>query len=105
MLHLDLHPANVILSPMGPVVIDWTNASRGPAGYDAAMTFVVLSTSDVERWDQRIGRVVFVRVFANRRGLIIDEYLDAAGLARLDDRNVSAGERSAIRSLLQRRGR
>ncbi len=25
-LHLDLHPLNVILTPRGPVVIDWTNA-------------------------------------------------------------------------------
>src|SRR2546428_2800974 len=26
MLHLDLHPLNVILSPQGPRLIDWTNA-------------------------------------------------------------------------------
>src|SRR5213079_1726776 len=26
LLHLDFHPANVLLSPSGPVVIDWTNA-------------------------------------------------------------------------------
>ena len=26
LLHLDLHPLNVILSSKGPVVIDWTNA-------------------------------------------------------------------------------
>ena len=31
-LHLDLHPMNVVLSPDGPVVIDWTNAAAGPAG-------------------------------------------------------------------------
>jgi tRNA A-37 threonylcarbamoyl transferase component Bud32 len=28
-LHLDLHPLNVIVSQRGPVVIDWSNASRG----------------------------------------------------------------------------
>ena len=28
LLHLDLHPMNVILSPTGPVVIDWPNARR-----------------------------------------------------------------------------
>src|SRR5262245_26467365 len=31
-LHFDLHPLNVILSPDGPVVIDWTNACSGPPG-------------------------------------------------------------------------
>jgi tRNA A-37 threonylcarbamoyl transferase component Bud32 len=28
LLHRDLHPANVILSPSGPLVIDWTNAGN-----------------------------------------------------------------------------
>lgn len=30
LLHLDLHPANLLLSSHGPVVIDWPNARRGP---------------------------------------------------------------------------
>jgi tRNA A-37 threonylcarbamoyl transferase component Bud32 len=29
LLHMDLHPENVMLSPRGPVVIDWTNARAG----------------------------------------------------------------------------
>ena len=37
-LHLDLHPMNVMLTTEGPVVIDWTNAAGGPAGFDAALT-------------------------------------------------------------------
>ena len=35
-MHLDLHPANVMLTARGPVVIDWPNASAGPAGCDIA---------------------------------------------------------------------
>ena len=31
-LHIDLHPENVIISPAGPVVIDWSGASAGPGG-------------------------------------------------------------------------
>ena len=27
LLHLDLHPLNVIMSPKGPVVVDWPNAA------------------------------------------------------------------------------
>jgi aminoglycoside phosphotransferase (APT) family kinase protein len=42
-LHLDLHPLNVILTDDGPVVIDWTNAVRGDAITDAAITFVLLT--------------------------------------------------------------
>lgn len=42
LLHLDLHPLNVMLSDDGPVVIDWTNAVRGEALSDAAITYVLL---------------------------------------------------------------
>ena len=45
LLHFDLHPENVILSPDGPVVIDWTNAHGGDPEADVAMTWVILETS------------------------------------------------------------
>src|SRR5207237_9366445 len=45
LLHLDLHPANVILSPAGPVVVDWTNARRGEPAFDVALTWVIGATS------------------------------------------------------------
>ncbi|NJP34473.1 phosphotransferase [Micromonospora thermarum] len=41
-LHLDLHPENVILTPAGPVVIDWRNAREGRPGLDVAMSAVIL---------------------------------------------------------------
>lgn len=41
LLHLDLHPFNVLLADRGPVVIDWTNARPGPPGLDVAMTAVI----------------------------------------------------------------
>ena len=46
-LHLDLHPANVMLGPKGPVVIDWANAARGDAALDVALTAVVLACAPV----------------------------------------------------------
>ena len=52
-LHLDLHPGNVMLTADGPVVIDWTNASAGPPGADVAMTYLIMDTADVDaapRW-------------------------------------------------------
>jgi Ser/Thr protein kinase RdoA (MazF antagonist) len=42
-VHLDLHPDNVILGPEGPVLIDWRNATDGPAALDLAVTALVLA--------------------------------------------------------------
>jgi aminoglycoside phosphotransferase (APT) family kinase protein len=42
-VHGDLHPYNVILTPAGPVVIDWRNAEEGPAEFDLAMTAIIFA--------------------------------------------------------------
>ncbi|MEU4273305.1 phosphotransferase [Streptomyces sp. NPDC026092] len=42
-VHLDLHPENVCLTPDGPVVIDWSTAQEGPPGLDTAMAALVLA--------------------------------------------------------------
>lgn len=47
-LHLDLHPDNVILTASGPVVIDWTNAAHGPASDDVAMSALILAQVAVD---------------------------------------------------------
>ena len=43
LLHLDLHPMNVLMAERGPVVIDWTNAARGHRLSDVANTYVLLT--------------------------------------------------------------
>ncbi len=44
LVHLDLHPLNVIVHPVrGPVVIDWANASRGEGLSDVALTYVLIT--------------------------------------------------------------
>jgi tRNA A-37 threonylcarbamoyl transferase component Bud32 len=40
--HGDFHPENVILSPKGPVILDWPNAARGCPLADVARTVVML---------------------------------------------------------------
>ncbi|MER6116960.1 phosphotransferase [Streptomyces sp. NPDC001743] len=47
-LHLDLHPDNVMLTPDGPVVIDWSNTEEGPPALDRAMTAVILAQVAVD---------------------------------------------------------
>lgn len=42
LLHLDLHPLNVIMSARGPVLIDWTNARVGRPGLDVAVTVLTM---------------------------------------------------------------
>lgn len=46
-LHLDLHPENVMLAPRGAVVIDWTTAAEGPPALDRAVSSLILARS---RW-------------------------------------------------------
>jgi aminoglycoside phosphotransferase (APT) family kinase protein len=47
LLHLDLHPLNVMMSPRGPIVIDWTNAVRGDPNTDVALTWALISAGEV----------------------------------------------------------
>lgn len=41
--HGDFHPDNVLISPQGPVVIDWINATSGNPVADVARTSLLLS--------------------------------------------------------------
>ena len=44
-LHGDFHPDNVFSTPSGPVLIDWTDATRGCMAADVVRTLWLLSTS------------------------------------------------------------
>ncbi len=98
-LHLDLHPQNVMMAEHGPVVIDWTNAVDGPPELDLAMTWVILEPL----------KSVFPPV-AELLAAFLDSVgstearggLEAAVRRRLADANVTEDERSAVRKLLAR---
>jgi aminoglycoside phosphotransferase (APT) family kinase protein len=47
LLHLDLHPLNVLVGPAGPIVIDWVNARPGRPGVDLAMTAILIAQTAV----------------------------------------------------------
>ncbi|MFE7840327.1 phosphotransferase [Streptomyces sp. NPDC057474] len=52
-LHLDLHPENVIVTPHGPQVIDWSNAEEGPPGLDWGISAMILAQVAVDTADFR----------------------------------------------------
>lgn len=47
-VHLDLHPDNVMLTSQGPVLIDWRNATHGPPDLDLAVSAVILAQAAVD---------------------------------------------------------
>ncbi|MHA3702137.1 phosphotransferase [Jatrophihabitans sp. YIM 134969] len=101
LLHLDLHPFNVLLGPDGPVVIDWCTARRGPGVADRAYAYVVLRTAvkpDPELSDQG-----FLRARRAFCAALLDDGSDpargwvaAAARRRLDDPFVLPAERPML---------
>ncbi len=47
-LHMDLHPGNVMLASRGPVVIDWVGARAGAAATDVAMAYLIMTTAETD---------------------------------------------------------
>jgi tRNA A-37 threonylcarbamoyl transferase component Bud32 len=107
--HFDLHPDNVILTPRGPFVIDWANASRGEAADDVALTWVILTTSVIP------GPLPFRALARAGRNLLVSSFLagvDANAaqqrLAEVADRRLKTDphllepERRALQNLIAR---
>lgn len=92
-VHLDLHPENVLLAADGPVVIDWTNASVGAGGLDRAMTGLILAEV-VMAADPQIGALVrrALERFLEAAGRPDETHLRAAVARRRDDPALSATE-------------
>lgn len=64
-LHLDLHPENVMLTPEGPVVIDWTNAKEGPPALDWGISALILAEVAVgPRVEAPMARTILVSLLS-----------------------------------------
>jgi Ser/Thr protein kinase RdoA (MazF antagonist) len=109
LLHLDLHPMNVIATERGPVVIDWPNARRGAADSDVALTWVLLAAGGIPT-----GRVKATVLGWGRQlltnGLLAGFDRDAIASQLHDvvewkatDPHMSAAERAAMHALVTRR--
>jgi streptomycin 6-kinase len=99
LLHLDLHPGNVMLSPNGPFVIDWTNARRGEPALDVALTWLIIATSGGGGLRPRLFLRWFLTHFERDKLL---RALPAAAERRVADPHVSDHERLAVRRFLER---
>ncbi|MFJ2514857.1 phosphotransferase [Streptomyces griseoviridis] len=60
-LHLDLHPGNVVLTGRGPVVIDWRDARAGDPAADVAMTLVIIGSAELPGPALRLARRPLLR--------------------------------------------
>jgi aminoglycoside phosphotransferase (APT) family kinase protein len=104
-LHLDLHPGNVMLTADGPFVIDWTNGCAGEAGADVAMAYLIMASSDVDglpSWLAPLAgwlRRLFLRRFLAAVRDDMRPQLARAARYRLKDPNVRPAEAARLRRL------
>ncbi|GAB3277215.1 phosphotransferase [Kineosporia babensis] len=102
-VHMDLHPGNVMLTPRGPVVIDWRDAREGTAELDLAMTSVVLgsvarSGSFADQADAAAGFIeVFVPLVAEQVLVALDEAVQI----RLENPGLDESGREDVRQAAQ----
>jgi aminoglycoside phosphotransferase (APT) family kinase protein len=107
LLHLDLHPLNVMLGPQGPVVIDWTNARRGDPNIDVALSWAILSAGQVEtNWIiDRVGRRVRAALIAGFLGAVDEgaarSVLRQAVSWKVQDANLSLEEQAGMWRLVE----
>lgn len=110
LLHRDLHPLNVLMTPGRPTVIDWANCARGDPAYDVADTWLLFSTADVPggrraRVLAAIGRRIFLRHFLRELDVpAARRALPVVVQSRLADPNMSEEEKARMRRMAERVG-
>jgi len=109
-VHLDLHPGNVLCTPSGPVVIDWSNGRAGDRREDVATTWMLLAAGrpDGGRAIQVLAGLVRTRLLrAFLAGVDVDGARAVLALVcerKLEDPNMGSGELDAIRALAASEG-
>jgi aminoglycoside phosphotransferase (APT) family kinase protein len=106
LLHLDLHPLNVIMSARGPVVIDWPNAKRGHWALDVADAWLVLAAAQPPARGLMLRTINYFRsrflaAFLSRFDLdAVRAVLPTALTRRGLDHHMSAAELAAMQRLV-----
>jgi aminoglycoside phosphotransferase (APT) family kinase protein len=107
-IHLDLHPLNVIVSSRGPVLVDWTNSARGVGPTDVALTWLLMTAAEIPGGPVQaaLGRALrgmFVRSFLDHFDIeIVRRALPAVGQWKCRDHNMRPSEVAAMRRLITR---
>jgi len=102
--HGDFHPANVIVTARGPVVVDWLNAARGAAVFDFARTLLILRYARPGGIDRQTRRAFLEAYLHACDAAGVDQSLVAIArvpsiLARLAE-PIDPAEREALHALL-----
>ncbi|MFI2753758.1 aminoglycoside phosphotransferase family protein [Cellulomonas sp. P22] len=97
-VHLDLNPANIILTEAhGPTLVDWANATTGPAALDIAMTSIIIAEVAVDAGGvySQAARALLVAFLAAAH---VDPRPQLAAAARYRSRDVNLvpGERELV---------
>ncbi len=110
LLHLDLHPLNVMLGPRGPVVIDWTGACRGDPAVDVALAWVLMAAGDVPTgWllGRVLGRARSVLINSFLRPFDVDVVKRSLGDVvawKVSDPHMSVSEQDRMREVVEEAG-
>ena len=111
LVHLDLHPLNIMMTAKGPVVIDWANAARGDGHTDVAITWVLVAAGQIP------GPAIKAAVIGRFRSVLVNSFMrdfDRAEVAshlrgvvewKALDPHMSAGEQRAMWQLVERAAR
>jgi aminoglycoside phosphotransferase (APT) family kinase protein len=107
-VHMDLHPLNVIVSPTGPVVIDWTNACVGDPNVDVDLAWVLMAAGQIP------GNRAAAALLGRFRALLVNaflSYFDRAELVarlrgtvtwKVQDLNMSDAEVATMWTIVER---
>jgi aminoglycoside phosphotransferase (APT) family kinase protein len=104
LVHLDLHPMNVLMTPAGPMVIDWSNAAAGDPAFDVADTWVLFVCGEapangLDRVIVPLGRRLMLRAFLSGVDVAAARRLVPIAVEhRLADRNTSPAEQDRMRA-------
>jgi tRNA A-37 threonylcarbamoyl transferase component Bud32 len=104
LLHLDLHPGNVVLGPEGAVVVDWASASKGDRKVDVALSWLAMAVAPL-RPVKRLARSRLVRGFLSGVDVSVRvearRAMPAAAAIRLARHERDEAEVSAVRRLVR----
>lgn len=100
MLHLDLHPGNVIATPQGPVVIDWADAAAGDPALDLAKTLVTIATADLPGPAGRLLCRTYAKALRHAARTDPGPRIPDAVREKLLDPHLSAAETARLHALL-----